>query len=242
MQLPGLHVVVTGANGSLGAELCGYLVQRGAVVTGMDIGASWEQSLPANFSYMQCDLTDEAEAASVFSSLAKISVLVNLAGRLHSKLVHSPFGKPRRLQGDEWQSVIDANLRTTYIAGSLAIEQMVDDRSKGLVINIGSIMAYGEVGQSAYAAAKAGVQSMALVWAKELGPAGIRAVAIAPGFFDSKSTSDALSEGKLQEVKAEIPSRRLGAVREFCECVEMVICNDYINGTVLTLDGGVSLR
>jgi len=246
MKLQRLRVVVTGAAGNLGASLCDHLCAGGAEVIGLDLADDFsreaEREVKNHFRYYQCDLTNEEAASRIFAQIEDIDVLVNMAGVLHSRLTFSPFEDPKRLSLDEWQRVVDANLRTAFLAGSLAIEQMVMKRKRGLLINIGSVMAYGEVGQSAYAAAKAGVQAMSLVWAKELGPLGIRSLAIAPGFFDSESTNAAMSASKREEVQSEVPIKRLGGVAELNDCVAMVIENDYLNGTILTLDGGFSLR
>ena len=241
MNIVGSKFVVTGASGNLAKGLCKYLCDLGAEVVGLDLKQADPPSLD-RFKFLSCDLTDEEEAARVFSDVGALDVLVNLAGQLHTKPVFSPFEQPRRLSVEEWQSVVDANLRTCFVAGSLAIENMIAARRKGLLINISSIMARGQTGQSAYAAAKAGVEAMGLVWAKELSAAGIRCVTVAPGFFETDTTFNALSDTKLNEALSSVPSKRLGHAAELYDCIESIIRNDYFNGTVISLDGGVSLR
>lgn len=190
--------------------------------------------------YHVCDLADEEETEKVFRGLGKFEIVVHAAGSISSSPVFSPLRNPTRLALKEWQDVVRSNLETCFLVGACAIECFMEARTKGLIVNIGSIMADGYPGQTAYAAAKAGVHAMTRVWAKELGPMGIRCVAVAPGFIDTESTQNALSKKNLAERKNEVPLRRLGDAEDVCRCVQMVIENDYINGTVVKVDGGVS--
>lgn len=100
-----------------------------------------------------------------------------------------------------WQKVIDINLTAPFVLGSYVAEQMIMTRTKGVIINISSISARGNAGQSAYSAAKAGLESMSIVWAKELGSFGIRCVAVAPGFMNTESTHGAVTQEVLDHVK-----------------------------------------
>ena len=104
-----------------------------------------------------------------------------------------------------------------------------------------SISAHGNAGQSAYSAAKAGVNALTRTWARELGGFGIRFVSIAPGFIDTDSTREALSEENLSRLKDQIPLRRLGEVEHIYQTVRFIVENDYVNGTVLEIDGGLAM-
>ncbi|MCL4127296.1 UNVERIFIED_CONTAM: hypothetical protein GTU68_056681 [Idotea baltica] len=116
---------------------------------------------------------------------------------------------------------------------------MIMTRTKGVIINISSISARGNAGQSAYSAAKAGLESMTVVWAKELGSFGIRCVAVAPGFMNTESTNDAVTQEVLDHVKKETPIRRLGKAEDIADAVKFVIQSDYMNGKTLQIDGGL---
>ena len=116
---------------------------------------------------------------------------------------------------------------------------MVVSRTKGVIVNISSISASGNAGQSAYSAAKAGVNALTKVWAKELGPMGIRVVAVAPGFCDTKSAHNALSESVLTQIVQDVPLRRLGRPEEIAAGVVAVIENGFIHGKVIQIDGGL---
>ena len=119
------------------------------------------------------------------------------------------------------------------------VEKMITTRTRGVVVNISSVSAGGNAGQSAYSAAKAGVNALTAVWAKELSPMGIRVVAVAPGFTETDSTKEAVSETALRETIKRVPLRRLGQPEEIAEGVLSVIRNDFFNGKVLELDGGL---
>ena len=121
------------------------------------------------------------------------------------------------------------------------IEKMITTRTKGVVLNIGSISAAGNPGASAYSAAKAAVHALTRTWATELGPMGIRVIAIAPGFMDTDSARAATSETALRETIKRVPLRRLGKTEEVADAVVAVIENDFFNGKVFELDGGLSL-
>jgi 3-oxoacyl-[acyl-carrier protein] reductase len=102
-----------------------------------------------------------------------------------------------------------------------------------------SISARGNAGQSAYSAAKAGVNALTRTWAKELSGLGLRFVSIAPGFLDTSSTREALSDANLTKLKGQIPLRRLGEAEHVYQTVRFIVENDYVNGTVLEIDGGL---
>jgi 3-oxoacyl-[acyl-carrier protein] reductase len=119
------------------------------------------------------------------------------------------------------------------------VEAMLKKRSKGVIVNISSVSAKGNAGQSAYSAAKAGIEALTKVWAKELAPMGIRAFAVAPGFCDTPSTHGALNEKVLQETVSRVPLRRLGRAEEIAAFVVSGIKNDYLNGKILEIDGGL---
>jgi Dehydrogenases with different specificities (related to short-chain alcohol dehydrogenases) len=115
------------------------------------------------------------------------------------------------------------------------------NRIKGVIVNISSVSARGNAGQTAYSAAKSGLESMTRVWSKELGAFRIRAVSIAPGFIDTESTRSAVSEKILEDIRLNVPLKRLGAEKEISDFVITALENDYLNGAVIALDGGLVL-
>jgi 3-oxoacyl-[acyl-carrier protein] reductase len=118
---------------------------------------------------------------------------------------------------------------------------MLEAHKRGVVVNISSVCANGNPGQVAYSAAKAGLNGLTLALAKELGPLGIRVVGLAPGYFDTASTRRHVSEARLTKVTAAVPLKRLGRVSEIAHAIDFIIGNDYLNGTIMELDGGLVL-
>ena len=127
-----------------------------------------------------------------------------------------------------------------YVTRSVA-EKMVQKRTRGVIVNISSVSAGGNAGQSAYSAAKAGVNALTATWAQELGLLGIRVVGVAPGFTDTDSTHAAVTSDVLRNTIQKVPLRRLGRPQEIAQCVLSVLQNDFITGTTLEIDGGLRL-
>ena len=122
----------------------------------------------------------------------------------------------------------------------VAAQKMAARRS-GLIINFSSIAARGNPGQAAYSAAKAGVEALTAVLAKEMGLLKIRAVTVAPGFIDTPSTRRSLSEGTLNHLIKETPLKRLGSVDDIIKTVKYAIECDHLSGCTLSVDGGLTV-
>jgi len=142
---------------------------------------------------------------------------------------------------DSFRKSITANLDSVFIMTSTVVEQMVMHRTKGVIVNISSISAGGNEGQTAYSAAKAGVNAMTATWSKELGKLGIRCNAVAPGFIDTDSTRNALNESTIKRILSNTPLSRLGNAEEVAQAVASVITNDFMNGVVLNINGGLTI-
>lgn len=237
-------VVVAGGSGSLGRVIAASLMERGARVGVIDVKAPAE-NVPGVI-YVQADLADDAAVAhalnEIVSALGKVSVLVNCAGLIHSEpLVNLTNPQQGRHGVSSWERVIRSNLTAAFVVCARVAEHMATSRTKGVIVNFSSIAASGNPGQTAYAAAKAGVEAMSKVWARELGPLGIRSVAIAPGFVATESTRAALPDTALADLKRRTPLLRLGKPAEVASAVAFAIENDFLTGTTLAIDGGLVL-
>ena len=249
MEFEGKNCIVTGGANGIGLELTKRLVDSGAHVGIIDIDADAlaeaKKLVPAIDTYA-CDLTDAKAAEQTidlfFQTTGAIDILVNNAGILfNSPLVH--FGPDGIVKHDvaSWKKVIDINLNALFYAGVNVAEKMLSRRTRGLIVNISSVCASGNRGQSAYSAAKAGVNALTATWAKELGVMGIRVIGIAPGYTNTASTNRILIEETLKEIKKDTPLRRLGTVEEIVAGIMAVMSNDFFHGKVLALDGGLIL-
>jgi len=118
---------------------------------------------------------------------------------------------------------------------------MITSGKQGVVVNISSICSRGNKGQAAYSAAKGGLNSLTMALAKELGSLGIRVVALAPGYFDTASTNRNVPPDRLEEITHSVPLKRLGKLEEIFSAVNFILNNAYVNGTVIELNGGLTL-
>jgi len=246
LQIKGAIALVTGGVRGLGLAIATHLHERGAIVIVADRDVEALNSLPEYLAYRVLDVTHPEEAKAVLASVVaqhgRIDILVNNAGVIFSE----PFVNimnPAGIMHDyrRFRDSLTVNLDSVFIMTSAAVEQMVLQRIKGVIVNISSISAYGNEGQTAYSAAKAGVNAMTVTWSKELGCLGIRCNAIAPGFIGTESTRKALSESVLQHIQSNTPLRRLGEADEVAQAVAAVIENDFINGVVLNINGGLTI-
>lgn len=247
MNLSETQVLITGGGRGIGRHLADNLVGKARRIAVFERDEAAHRELIAalpNVSCYRCDVTDPTAVADAFTTLEKdgleIDVLVNNAGLIYSAPLINMTEKANRVHSTEaWQEVLAANLSSVFYVTSQVVDRMLKRRKKGVVITMSSISARGNAGQSAYSAAKAGVNALTRTWAKELGGFGIRFAAIAPGFLDTPSTRQALSEAILSKLKQQIPLRRLGEVEHIYQTVRFIIENDYVNGTVLEIDGGL---
>jgi 3-oxoacyl-[acyl-carrier protein] reductase len=249
VELRGRRVIVTGGVRGLGRATVERLVARGASVTVFDIDAGGLDELArahAGVNRVVCDVSDYGRVAEATAryheEFGAAEVLVNNAGLLHSApLVRLTPAGVERHDAAEWNRIIAADLSSVFYMTACVVEKMVSTRTRGVVVNVSSVAAAGNAGQSAYSAAKAGVNALTATWAKELGPLGIRVAAVAPGFTETESTREAVSEAVLRETVRRVPLRRLGRPEEIADGLLHVIENDFFNGKVFELDGGLIL-
>ena len=193
-----------------------------------------------------CDLTNKNEVQSSVDAFLKdfgsIDILINNAGVLHSEpLIGLKEGKIVKHSIEMWNKVITLNITSVFYMSRCVSENMIKARTKGVIVNISSVVSSGNLGQSAYSASKASVNSMTKVWAKELGPMGIRVFAISPGYISTSSTIKIMGEKSLKKVVKDVPLKKLGSSEEIASFVVSCTKNNYVNGKVLEIDGGLSI-
>jgi len=222
-------------------------VKEGAAVGVFDINAKGLEEMQEedpNIFCVRCDVTKPEEVEdsvnSFFEKFGAIDVLVNNAGVLFSApLVSLSMGGIKKHDYDAWQRIISTNLSSAFYMAVNVAEKMIMKRTRGVIVNVSSVSAAGNPGQSAYSAAKAGVNALTSTWAKELGPLGIRVVGIAPGYTDTESTREVLNEDVLKDIVKRVPLRRLGNVDDIVDAIRFVIENNFANGKVFEVDGGL---
>lgn len=253
MEIKDSVVVITGGAQGLGFAMAQRFADKGANIALIDANA--EQLVTAvnelkNIAGKVCgytaDITDEKAVKETFESilkdLGKVNVLVNNAGILRDGLmIKAKDGEILdEMSLEQFNAVINVNLSGTFVCGKEAAKAMITSKQKGVIINISSVAKDGNMGQSNYSAAKAGVASLAMVWAKELARYNIRAAAIAPGACYSAMTASMKPEA-LQRLEQMAPVRRLGQDYEIAQTAQFIVENDFYNGKVLAVDGGLVL-
>jgi 3-oxoacyl-[acyl-carrier protein] reductase len=244
MDLRGKRIIVTGGVKGLGRAMVEKLISRECNVTVFDIDvAGFDELQRAGIRCVACDVTNYEQINAVVEEFdGAPDVLINNAGILYSEPLLKITEDGLKLHDHEsWERVLLTNLSSVFYMTAPVVAKMVATRTKGVVVNIGSVSATGNPGASAYSAAKAGVHALTLAWAKELGPMGIRVIAVAPGFMDTDSAHAATTESALRETIKRVPLRRLGKAEEVAAAVVAAIENDFFNGKVFELDGGLIL-
>ena len=253
MDLHDRTVVVTGAGRGIGRVTAVQLAGQGANVALFDLNSAdlgesarlcAEKSVQAR--QYRVNVADEAEVVDAMSQVAsdfgRLDGLVNNAGIVRDGLLVKV--KDGAVVGsmslDQWNAVIGVNLTGVFLCGREAAKHMIERGNGGVIVNISSISRLGNAGQTNYSAAKAGVESMAVVWAKELARYGIRAGAVAPGFTRTEILTWMRPE-VLDKMTAPVPLKRLGLPEEIAQAVLFIFQNDFYTGRCLEIDGGLRL-
>jgi 3-oxoacyl-[acyl-carrier protein] reductase len=253
MKIKDKTVVITGAGRGIGRALAVRFATQGAHIAlldmnATDLAAAAQQctELGVRARAYTVDVSREADIAAaldaVVSDFGSLDVIINNAGIVKDALLikvkdGEVVGK---MSLEQWRAVIDVNLTGVFLCAREAAERMIKLAKGGVIINISSISRHGNAGQSNYSAAKSGVASMTVVWAKELARYGIRVGSIAPGF----THTDILASMKpevLEKVIAPVPLKRLGQPDEIAHAAQFIIENDFFTGRCLDLDGGLRL-
>lgn len=253
MQVKDAVVVVTGGAQGLGKAMALDLASQGASLALVDVDAAklqetlnLVQKAGGSGKFYVANVADEEQVTTTFAHIAKdfgrLDVLVNNAGITRDGLlVKAKDGViTGKMSLSNWQQVVDVNLTGVFLCGREAAAQMIQLGSQGVIINISSISRSGNMGQTNYAATKAGVVAMTVAWAKELSRYGIRTGAIAPGFIATDMVA-AMPEEVLAKITAGIPVKRLGKPEEIAHTLRYIIENDYFSGRLVECDGGLRI-
>ncbi len=242
LDLDGKVAMVTGAGRCIGRNIAATLAcDLGARVAVLD--RDYEHALEVA-DEIECgargfrvDVVDPAAVdtcvAEVERDLGPIEVLVNNAGITRDNLVV-------RLSADQWDQVLEVNLKGAYLTSKAVVRGMLKRRS-GRIINISSVVGLvGNKGQANYAASKAGLIGLTKSLAKELASRNIRVNAVAPGFIETDMTAALTAEGR-EALSAQIPLGRLGSPEDIAAMVGFLASDaaSYITGQVFVVDGGM---
>jgi 3-oxoacyl-[acyl-carrier protein] reductase len=241
IDLTGKNALVTGSTRGIGRAIAEALSESGArvAIVGRDIARAEEAAaaIGKGSKGFAADVSDTAAVAKLVSDVEAafggIDILVNNAGITRDNLV-------MRLKDDDWDAVLNANLRGAFASIRAASRGMMKRRS-GRIINIASIVGLmGNKGQANYAASKAGLIALTKSVAKELGSRNILVNAVAPGFIETEMT-EAMTPEAREALGKQIALERLGTVRDVAGAVAFLASDlaSYITGQVFVVDGGM---
>ncbi|MCH8164801.1 MAG: 3-oxoacyl-[acyl-carrier-protein] reductase [Planctomycetes bacterium] len=237
--------IITGASRGIGRAIAQRLAADGRLVVLVSRSAEALEEVRQQIEdaggtaeVRACDVSDSESLSAMIEAVAsthgRLDILVNNAGMTRDGLI-------LRMSDADFDQVIAVNLRSSFVACRAAARPMMRGRF-GRVVNIGSVTGViGNAGQTNYAAAKAGLIGLTKSFAKELGPKGITANVVAPGFVET-SMLDALSPQRREEVIRSLPVRRFAQPEEIAHVVSFVTSDlaGYLTGQVLVVDGGLA--
>ncbi len=244
MRLKGLNALITGSAQGIGKSIALAMAKEGANICIADINIDKTEALVREIisSGVKCitarlDVSNQESVSAVFKTMTdefgSLDILVNNAGITRDTLA-------MRMKEDDWDAVMNINLKGTFLCSKEAIKVMAKQRS-GKIINISSVVAFiGNPGQANYSASKAAVVGLTKTLAREYAARGIKVNAIAPGFIQTAMT-DALSDKVKDEMKNAIPLREFGTPEDVASSSVFLASKDadYLTGQVIHVNGGM---
>lgn len=238
--------VITGGSNGIGKATVRKFAEEGATVFIWDIIddagkslASEMQDLGHNVYFQNVNTSNVETIEKAIEEIVKehktIDILINNAGITRDSTL-------LKMTDEQWQQVIDVNLKGVYNCTRHIAPIMVENGS-GVILNASSVVGlYGNFGQTNYAATKAGVIAMTQTWSKELGRKGIRVNAVAPGFILTDMVK-AMPEKVLDKMASMVPLQKLGEPEDIANIYAFLASDQasYINGTTISVDGGITL-
>ncbi|MBY4213550.1 SDR family NAD(P)-dependent oxidoreductase [Rhodococcus fascians] len=251
MKLETSSAVITGGASGLGYATAEKLISRGASVVIVDInaeaGTAAAEQLGPSAAFVAADVLDSDAFGTALDRAAErapLRALVHCAGRGATVRVVDRDGKPGSLE--DFTKIVELNLIGSYNVLRLAAARMVAneplDEERGVCVMTSSIAAWeGQIGQTPYAASKAGIVGLTLVAARDLASRRVRVCSIAPGIFDTPILNRLPQEVK-DKLAASIPNpSRLGKADEFAHLADAIIGNAMLNGETIRLDGAIRM-
>ncbi|MFO7814874.1 MAG: 3-oxoacyl-ACP reductase FabG [Halanaerobiales bacterium] len=246
MRLKDKVAIITGAGSGIGKASAFKFAEEGAkvVIADFDSEAGNEVAEKINGDggeayFIKVDVSKWEEVQEMVDNILDkydtIDILINNAGVTADSFL-------TKMSHDQWNKVIDINLKGVFNC-TKAVAPLMMDKGEGKIINTSSVVGeQGNIGQTNYSATKAGVIGMTKTWAKELGSKGINVNAVAPGYIMTEMVAK-IPEKVLNKLRDKVPFKELGEPEDVANAYLYLAspAGDYCNGTVLDVNGGISL-
>lgn len=250
MKIEGSVVLVTGGASGIGLSITEWFIKLGAFAFICDLqadkGKEVEKKYEGKVRFIKCNITDDVEVENMFRVIkeikGRIDTVVNSAGISSAELTASSKNMHK---SSTFKRVFDINVYGSFLVSKFAAKLMIDTHDpkaecNGNIVLIGSVAGIeGQRGQLAYAGSKAAVLGMALPMARDLGKFKIRVNGIAPGIIVTPMTTGILETGPMKAIVAQTPIGTTGKPDNISHTVEYIVKNDFLNGSVIRVDGGV---
>jgi 3-oxoacyl-(acyl-carrier-protein) reductase len=236
--------IVTGSGRGLGASIIERFAREGAKVVVNDVSEASAQEMKSKLEALGAqvitaaqDISSVAGAKAVvdatIQAFGRVDILVNNAGITRDSMLH-------KLTEEKWDEVIRINLKGPFNMGQACAQKMLEQKY-GKIVNIASVAWLGNIGQTNYAASKAGLVGMTRTWALELARAGINVNAIAPGLIETQMT-DAIPAEVKEKFLQKIPLKKMGKPEDIASLVTFLASDEaqYITGQCIQIDGGLT--
>lgn len=249
MDLIQKNIIVTGGANGIGKVLAISLLDEGANVCVIDFDekalTEFREEYPSIL-VSHCDISNinnvDSSIEGFFNKFGSIDALINNAGMIHNSLFLSMSQDGLKTYDvEQWKKVIDINLNGTFYVTAATVKKMIEKRTEGVIINITSIAAQGNIGQSAYSASKAALEALTVTLSKELSLYRIRVAGLAPGFASTDRTMNSMEPSVIKDWKKKTPLRRMAKPEEIVDGILFILKNDFYNGQILRLDGGLRI-
>jgi 3-oxoacyl-[acyl-carrier protein] reductase len=242
MNLEGKVALITGGASGIGLETSKVFIKAGATVVACDYNEealkNAKNTVGDRYLIYKMDVSKHDEVKvivdKIFESIGRIDILVNNAGITRDNFLV-------RMSEADFDAVISINLKGVYNVTQAVVPHMMNQRN-GVILNASSVVGiYGNIGQTNYAAAKAGLIGMTKTWSKELARYNIRVNAVAPGFIKTPMTEN-IPEKIIEQMKARTPLGRMGEATDIANAYLFLASDEagYITGQVLGIDGGLT--
>lgn len=254
MLLDNRVIAITGGAKGIGFEIAQALKVKGAKLALLDLN---QEALDEAISQLHgqdnsvrgyiCNVADEAQVVKTFEAIVAefgaVHGVINNAGIIRdAQLLKVKEGKViDRMSAENYSLVVDVHMKGAFLCAREAAAHMIEGKVEdGCIINMSSVAAAGNFGQTNYSAAKSGMAAQSRVWAKELGRFGIRSMTVAPGIIMTDMLAS-MPEARRQGLADMVPLQRVGEVSHIAQTVIHILENDYLTGTVIEVSGGLKL-